>query len=307
MPTNVLVVDDSAAMRALVCSVIKKIDFHPIPAESGEEGVNLFQENSIDLAVLDVELPGINGFETCKKLRNLRSDWFPIIYLSASKDDQSIIEGLGVGGDAYVAKPINQHVLEAIVKAMGRISRIKRELAKANSELQKRIHIDGLTGVRNRVGFDDAMRRHWLQAKRDKSDLALIVLDVDHFKQYNDNYGHTGGDEILKKVADALEHKAKRPLDVVARYGGEEFAVLLPNTNAPGAEKVAADMVQIIEGLEIPHAYSQTKDILTVSVGYAVASHAKTVEELFEQADKAMYKAKHSGRNCHIQFTPYLG
>ena len=297
MSTTVLVVDDSAAMRALICSVIKKIGFTPIAADSGEAGIDLFRQHPIDIAVLDVELPGINGFETCKQLRKLRGDWFPIIYLSASNDDESIIEGLGVGGDAYVAKPINRHVLEAIVSAMGRISHMKKELAKANSELQKRIHIDGLTGVHNRVGFDDALRRHWLQSKRDQSELCLIVLDVDHFKQYNDHYGHAGGDEVLRKVADALEHKARRPLDIVARYGGEEFAILLPKTDAAGAEKVAQDMVNIIKQMAIPHEHSETADVLTISLGYAIASKAKTVEALFDQADKAMYAAKHQGRN----------
>lgn len=227
--TTTLVVEDSAAMRALTCEIIENIGFRTIAAESGEEALTLFQQNRIDLVVLDVVLPGIDGFETCRQMRALREDdWFPVVYLSASSSDEYIVEGLEAGGDAYINKPVNANVLVSIVKAMGRISDMKNKLAEANAHLEQLTSIDGLTQIPNRRSFDEALERYWRQSKRNNNNLALILIDIDHFKPYNDNYGHLKGDEILKQVAQRLKSKLLRPFDMCARYGGEEFAILLP-------------------------------------------------------------------------------
>ena len=254
MSANVLVVDDTKSMRALVCSVIQSLGHKPIPAENGEEALGLFVEHDIDVVVLDVEMPGIDGFETCRLLRSLKSDyWFPVIYLSGTSSDEYIVKGLDAGGDAYVSKPVNPRVLESILKAMGRIADMKQNLRDANRELEKLAHYDGLTKILNRRGFDETLDRYWKQSKREGSPLSLILMDVDHFKLYNDHYGHLQGDDCLKSIAKSIESQLLRPIDIAARYGGEEFAILLPGTDLEGASRVATRQLEGIESLKLPH------------------------------------------------------
>ncbi|TQV73174.1 diguanylate cyclase [Aliikangiella marina] len=295
--TTTLVVEDSPAMRALTCDIIENIGFKTIAAESGEEALDLFQKHPIDLVVLDVGLPGIDGFETCRKMRQVREDWFPVVYLSASSSDEYVIEGLEAGGDAYVNKPVNTNVLQSIVRAMGRISDMKNKLAAANAQLEQLASIDGLTQIPNRRSFDDALERYWRQAQRNKTDLGLLLIDVDHFKPYNDNYGHLQGDDTLQQVAKRLKSKLLRPFDMCARYGGEEFAVLLPEVNREGTLFVAKRLLKAIQTLAIPHEYSTTSDHITASIGIAFAQSTDSTDQLIKNADKALYQAKEAGRN----------
>jgi len=298
MKISILVVEDSAAMRALICQIVENIGYHALAAESGEQAVDLFRDKDVDLVLLDVDLPGINGFETCRQLRALRQDdWFPVIYLSASSADEYIVQGLEAGGDAYVSKPVNASVLESIVKAMGRISDMKKELAKANEKLSMLASRDGLTQIPNRRSFDESLIRYWKQSKRNQTDLALLLIDVDHFKPFNDNYGHLEGDKCLTQVAQTLQEKLLRPFDLAARYGGEEFAVLLPEINREGTLFVVNRLLNAIRDLSIPHRFSSTSNILTVSIGIAFAQQANDIQQLITKADKALYQAKTNGRN----------
>ena len=205
MTTNILIVDDSLSMRALIAGIIENIGYNPIQAKSGAEAIELFAQHPVDLVVMDVEMPGMNGFETCQALRKMNSDdWFPVIYLSGTSSDEYIIKGLDAGGDAYVAKPVNARVLESIIKAMGRIADMKHALQEANRDLEKMAHYDGLTQILNRRGFDDALSRYWKQAEREKSELSLVLIDVDHFKQINDTHGHQVGDIVLSALGKFL-------------------------------------------------------------------------------------------------------
>lgn len=298
MSANILVVDDGRAIRALICQVVENLGYTAIPAESGEEALGLFVENDIDLVVLDVEMPGIDGFETCRVLRTLDpSTWFPVIYLSGTNSDEYVVKGLDAGGDAYITKPVNPRVLESIIKAMGRIADMKKALREANKELEKLAHYDGLTQILNRRGFDEALERYWKQSQRDDSDIALILIDVDHFKLYNDHYGHMQGDDCLKEVAKALEGALLRPIDLAARYGGEEFAVVLPKTNTEGAENVAQRLLDAVADLKIPHEKSSTTSLVSVSMGIATNQGARDITTLINNADEALYKSKQNGRN----------
>ena len=297
MSANILVVDDTKSMRALICSVIQGLGHVPIPAENGEEALGLFVEHEIDLVVLDVEMPGINGFETCKMLRSLKEDWIPVIYLSGTSSDEYIVKGLDAGGDVYVSKPVNPRVLESVIRAMGRIGDMKKQLRNANRELEQMALYDGLTHILNRRGFNETLERYWKQAQREKSELSLILMDVDHFKLYNDHYGHLQGDDCLRSVAKSLSDQLLRPIDIAARYGGEEFAVLLPNTDAAGALRVASRQLEGIQGLKIEHAQSSAADVVTVSMGISSSNDASDIAELINHADEALYRSKESGRN----------
>ena len=301
MTTNILVVEDSASIRALIVAIIRNLGYTTFEADSGEKALEIFGNESIDLAVLDVELPGISGFETCKKIREIRKkDWIPVIYLSASHSDDYIIKGLDAGGDAYIPKPVNPRLLEAIVTAMGRIAQMKHELADANRELKKLANYDGLTRILNRRGFDDALSRYWRQAQRNNTELSVLLIDVDHFKLFNDSYGHLKGDECLQKVAGTLEKGLLRPIDLVARYGGEEFAALLPETPLTNAPSVATRLLENVQRLEVPHEHSTAAGVVTISIGLASSIHADDAQDLLANADKALYLAKQSGRNQYF-------
>jgi len=159
---------------------------------------------------------------------------------------------------------------------------------------------DGLTGIHNRRYFDEVLSVEWKRAKREKSYLSLIMLDIDFFKKYNDSYGHQTGDESLIKVAKAISESLRRPADMVARYGGEEFVVVLPNVKQEDAVKLSEQIRDKIEGLEIEHKLSSINKFLTMSLGVAsiVPNTDSSPEELLKKADKALYNAKIRGRNC---------
>ncbi len=172
-----------------------------------------------------------------------------------------------------------------------------KELNEANKKLELLSHTDALTGVANRRYFDEVLAQEWLRAIRNKSFISLILIDVDFFKLYNDNYGHLEGDKCLKKIAEKLKSLVHRPIDLIARYGGEEFALLLPDTEE--AKSLANDCQQSIMALQIPHESSKAADVVTISVGLCTVAPQKGTESslIIDLADKALYKAKEAGRN----------
>ncbi|MEJ2038058.1 MAG: diguanylate cyclase [Desulfosarcinaceae bacterium] len=195
-----------------------------------------------------------------------------------------------------------------IVGTLHDISRYKQievALQKANEELQRLAALDGLTQIANRMRFDDRMIQEWRRARRDGNPLALVLGDIDYFKEYNDTYGHIKGDEALYAVAQAISAALKRPMDMVARYGGEEFAIVLPNTNLPGAMRVVNEVRAAVDALKIEHKTSRAKDHLTLSFGVAaiVPEGETSARELVQAADQALYKAKNTGRNRIVRMS----
>ncbi len=295
---NVLVVEDSKSIRDLVCAYIQDVGHQTATAENGEDALDAFSVEKVDLVLMDVELPGIDGYETTRRLRaRMSGNWIPIIFLSSNYSSGHFVEGINAGGDAYLAKPVNGPVLQAMVKAMGRIAAMRDELHRVNRELEELSVIDPLTSLVNRRGLNMHLSREWGRSNREGSALSLILIDVDHFKKYNDNYGHLEGDNCLEKVSKAMVSVAMRPADVVARYGGEEFVVLLPNTGLDGAAEVAERIRAAVQALALPHAHSSTADCVTVSIGVAEKGEKTYSDDLISEADKALYTAKENGRN----------
>jgi diguanylate cyclase (GGDEF)-like protein len=175
----------------------------------------------------------------------------------------------------------------------------KQVLVEANQVLHRLAHIDGLTGLSNRRAFDFVLAQEWQKASKFQQPIALIMIDVDCFKAFNDCYGHRAGDECLQKVAQVLRLEVRRMSDIVARYGGEEFALILPNTSLHDAIKIARNLRQSVADLRISHKNSTVADMVTISCGVACIwpSHGYSVDDLLHLADQALYKAKHSGRN----------
>jgi len=312
---KVLVVEDSKPISLIICAVIRGMKHDPIPVESGEEAIEIFQKQSFDLILMDVEMPGIDGFETTRRLRVIMGDvWIPIIFLSANDDEGHIAEGINAGGDDYLTKPVKPIIVQSKIRAMARIAGMRNELSKANEqlyqanvELERLSYMDGLTGVVNRRGFEKTFLTEWRRSQRENQPLAVVMIDIDEFKKYNDGYGHLQGDDCLKKVAETLNNTVRRPGDVVARYGGEEFVILLPNTDVEGAMYVVSHLVENVSALKIPHLFATYNHKVTISAGISsteLMSKPYTDEDLLASADKALYVAKEGGRNRFEVYQP---
>lgn len=297
---NVLIVDDQRVMRQISKAIISEMGHTALEAENGEMALGITQLEKVDLILLDVEMPGINGFKTAQMIRGLHKNWFPIIFLSAKTDTEFFVEGIRSGGDAYLFKPIVPEVLESMVKAMERIVTSQEELHRAKVNMELLAHRDALTTLVNRRGFDNAIELEFDKAKRDKSPLTLLMIDVDHFKKYNDNYGHQAGDECLKAIAKHLAKALFRERDIVARFGGEEFAVILPDTTRENALIIANRIIDSFADAKILHEYSSVSNQVTVSGGIMQFSDHPTCKSLIEQADKRLYEAKQKGRNQFV-------
>ncbi len=297
---QVMVVDDSRTQRAIISEYLSQLNCDITLCSSGDEALIKVSERVPDLIILDVEMPGLSGFDTCKAIRGFLQDaWVPIIYLTGRSNPEDIVEGLNVGGDTYISKPVHRDVLSAIAKAMLRLSGIQSELIKANLKLDEVAHFDVLTQIMNRRGYQNMLERYWSDHVRRKSQLTVLLMDIDFFKKYNDNYGHIQGDQCLREVAQTLKKALKRPIDIVARYGGEEFVVILPDTNIEGAVNVAERLIEAMHTANIPHEISDCQPYVTLSIGLAQADlNNETSKQVLERADKALYEAKEAGRNC---------
>lgn len=177
--------------------------------------------------------------------------------------------------------------------------KMEEELLSLNRKLEKLTLQDGLTGVSNRRLFEQTINAEWFRSMRDRQPLSLVVIDIDHFKQYNDHYGHLAGDDCLVQVAQALDSIPLRSTDLFARYGGEEFVLLLPKANGDSAAEIAEKCRALVEKLAIPHEKSDTSDVITISIGVATITPSKNTKPtaLFAEADRQLYRAKELGRN----------
>jgi diguanylate cyclase (GGDEF)-like protein len=308
--SKILIVDDSDVIRTVLAGAVSAMKFEPLLADCGEKALEIFRAAQPDLVLLDVNMPGIDGYETARRMRAMApEEWVPIIFLSANEDDQDLERAIECGGDDYLVKPVSTVVLNAKMRALQRLDQMRRklvdlsnELTAANQRLEAISQQDGLTGIANRRAFDFLIERQFLDALRRREPLSVVLCDVDHFKAYNDHYGHLAGDECLRQVAAALARSCKRATDVAARYGGEEFALLLPDTPAAGALRVVETAQREIAALAIAHAASSTSAFVTFSAGIATYApeRDKMSRDLAARADEALYRAKQLGRNRSV-------
>lgn len=290
---TILVVDDMTTTLLLLHDLLK--DTYEVKiAKSGTKALEILESpNDIDLILLDIEMPDINGYDVCKRIKNNETiKNIPIIFITGRTSQEDEEYGLNLGAIDYITKPFNK----AIVKL-----RIKNylNLKIKNDMLEKLSMYDGLTNIRNRRFFDETFEKTFSEIKRDKKSLAVLMIDIDFFKPYNDNYGHGQGDETLRKVAKALEKTIKRASDFVARYGGEEFVILLKDIKKDGVEAVANNLLNAVRELKITHEFSKIENYVTVSIGvsYYNSSSDITKLELLLKADETLYNVKNSGRN----------
>jgi diguanylate cyclase (GGDEF)-like protein len=297
---KILLVEDSATLRHAMSQYINDAGHTPLIARSGEEALQLLEDTPVDMIIMDVEMPGLNGFETTRLIREwLGGHWIPIIFVTGLNEDENYREGIEAGGDDYLIKPVSSMIIKAKIRAMERIAEMRDQLNRLNAELETLSQLDSLTQIYNRRTFNEISEQQWLIAARQQLPISALMIDVDHFKLYNDHYGHPAGDSCLKKVTQAIKGCLNRPADLLGRFGGEEFVVLLPETDITGAFRVAETITKAVEAQALPHEVSTTSAVVTVSVGGAccLRTNGHNLEELIKTADRALYKAKRTGRN----------
>ncbi len=289
---RVLIVDDVPTNCRVLMNSLKS-DYDIEIATSGEQALEMVIVNQPDLILLDIMMPRMDGYEVCSRLKqDAALQEIPVIFFTAKSDKEDEAKGFEWGVVDYISKPFYIPVVKARIKC-------HLEQKKKRDLLLRLASIDPLTGIPNRRHFIDVFGVEWRRAMRGGSSISLMLLDVDFFKQYNDTYGHTAGDECLKTIAQSLNRSLKRPGDCAARIGGEEFAILLPETDALGAALLADRIRQDIDELGIEHSGSQPYGHVTVSAGVATTTPNDKMERqiLLNAADEMLYQAKERGRN----------
>jgi diguanylate cyclase (GGDEF)-like protein len=298
-------------------------------AESGEEALEIFAEITakgmeIPLLISDHIMPSMKGDELLIRIHKAYPKTLKIL-LTGQASTEAVGNAVNYANlYRYITKPWDETDLKLTIQEALRRYQQDRELSeknqeleqlnasleqkvkertvelqRANLELSRLAAIDGLTQIANRRRFDEYLAAEWQRHTREQLPLALLMIDIDYFKNYNDHYGHQGGDECLIQVAQAISRAPQRPTDLVARYGGEEFAVILPNTNTAGALVVAEAIQDAIAILAIPHAWSAVNHYVTLSIGISsqIPSPETNPEQLIAKADEALYAAKDRGRD----------
>lgn len=287
---TLLIVDDDRITRQILAELFRH-DCRILLARDGATALQILAAEDVHLVLLDVSMLGMSGHEVLLRMKDSeRSADIPVIFITSLAEEVDEERGLLMGAADYVQKPIRPAIVRARVLTHLKLGLQRRALSNLAAH-------DGLTGVANRRSFDLALDRAMRMARRSGSPLALGLFDVDHFKQFNDHYGHGAGDAVLRRVAEVLAGMARRAEDIVARYGGEEFAILLPACT--DLEQIMETARRSIEHAAIPHATSPTAGFLTVSGGGIVQTrHQETTTKfLLEQADALLYRAKADGRN----------
>ncbi|MBI5005794.1 MAG: diguanylate cyclase [Nitrosomonadales bacterium] len=304
---KVLVVEDSKVTLKVLCNFLERMGISsPLKAETGNDAIAIYRKERPDIILLDAQLPDIDGFDIAKQIRasEQKDDWTAIIFLTSMSKDADLARGIEVGGDDYLMKPVSEVVLHAKVRAMRRLVEMQRDLVDvthqlnaANKELQRLSTTDGLTGISNRRMFDELSVREWRRCERMKKPVALVMMDVDNFKMFNDQFGHQAGDDCLRAVAAQVARAAPRATDLAARYGGEEFVLVLGETDADGARWVAENIRQHVAELGIPHVTPQRRVTISCGVASVLPGTGLALDVLLRSADHALYQAKDGGRD----------
>jgi diguanylate cyclase (GGDEF)-like protein len=318
---SILVVDDSRVVRAMLGAILNSVGYPDVVvAESAQAAFDALGLDSpsyktgIELILMDITMPEIDGIAAMRRIHAVPQLMdIPVIMVTGRVEPENLKTAFDAGATDYITKPVHEIELLARVRSALKLKhaidqrkgrehelvKALKQLETANQLLQHVSATDGLTGVANRRQFDGILDVEWARASRSRSWMALIMLDIDFFKYYNDTYGHQAGDACLKTVASILIGNIHRPEDMVARYGGEEFAIVLPGTELDGASTVADRIRARVESVQIVHARSEVSEYVTLSVGVAAAipRMGDSPATLIAAADKALYQAKQTGRN----------
>lgn len=293
--SKLLIVDDNPQNLQVVGNILKPHDFSLQFAMSGDKVFDAIAEQKLDLILLDIHMPGMDGFEVCRKLQDgPATSEIPVIFLTAAyKDEESIVKGFQSGGVDYITKPFFSEELIARIKTHLRLKKYKEYL-------QELSYTDPLTTLLNRRSMFERINKEQKRTTRSGNCFAIIIGDIDYFKEVNDTYGHDCGDAVLSELASVFK-KTVREQDSVARWGGEEFLFLLPDTDSSGGLILAEKLKNILSEREIT---CQTENIrITMTFGISECGACGSTEDCIRHADKALYRGKEEGRNRCIVFS----
>jgi diguanylate cyclase (GGDEF)-like protein len=277
-------------------------------ADDGPRAIAAARDLKLDLVLLDIMMPGLNGLDCCRLIKGItREEFLPVVLLTSKSDADSRVTGLRIGADDYITKPFDERELLARIKNLLRLKRMHDNINEARTRLEQLAVQDELTGLFNYRYLHTRLNEEFKRSERYRDPLACVMLDIDYFKRVNDRFGHETGDAVLRETSKRLR-SAVREIDVVTRYGGEEFLLVLPSTNFSGALSVA-DRVWRSMSSE-PFTLPDGPEKISISVGVAVfpSRDIKTKDQLIQAADKALYQAKGDGRDriCVYQHQGYI-
>ncbi len=291
---RVLLADDSSTVRAIARMELESAGYDVIEAADGKQALAAALDLHPDVVLLDIEMPVMDGYETVQALKaNPRTADIPVVFLTGRVGAEDVARALKLGGHDYLRKPPEAAELLARVNAALRVKALQDELRRRADDLDRMSRTDYLTGLRNRRHMEEHVRMLSSGAKRHGYPIAVLIVDVDHFKAVNDRLGHHGGDEVLKIVATRLRD-VMRGEDLLGRWGGEEFLVLLPHTGREAAEVLADRLRLSVSGA--PLIVEDARLEVTVSIG-GCAAEADGEHDLVLLADRELYAAKDAGRN----------
>ncbi|MFQ5602519.1 MAG: diguanylate cyclase [bacterium] len=302
---TILVVDDVPVNIQLLHTYLSPKGYHIISAKNGIEAIDMVRKHRPDLVLLDVMMPQMNGFEVCEIIKaDKEVSFIPVILVTALKEVEDKIKGENSGADDFLSKPFDKQELLVRVRSLLRIKELHDklnekiiELQHAKEELRRLAITDGLTGLYNYRYFKEQLLQELNRARRHKLNVSLVMIDIDHFKCYNDKNGHPAGDLVLKNIAKLLRDNV-RNIDLAARYGGEEFCLVLIETNKPSAKIVAEKIRRLVEEFTFDYEEFQPQGKITISTGLATfPDDAQEFDGLVEKADNRLYQAKQKGRN----------
>ncbi|OGF64043.1 MAG: hypothetical protein A2Y62_15350 [Candidatus Fischerbacteria bacterium RBG_13_37_8] len=300
---TLLIVDDSDNIRKVIKNTLseEKLFAEFYEAADGLSGFKNMLDYAPDMVIVDLIMPCYDGFAFLKmKSANPQLNDIPVIVLTSKDDVSSKIESLGKGASDYITKPFNEKELLARIKIHLKIKILQDELKKTNAMLHKLSITDELTKIYNRRFLLQRFKEEYQRAIRYSEKLSLIIIDLDNFKQINDNYGHQTGDKVLIKVAKLMKEQL-RACDVIGRYGGEEFVIVLPYTDSKGSYILAERIRASLEN----NCFTIAKNTITLTLSAGINSYPEknshSLEHFIKEADEALYKAKKLGKNqvCH--------
>lgn len=295
---KVLVADDSSLSRRILRDLLSRWGYEVVVCSDGDEAWKALQEkDSPVLAILDWEMPGMNGVEICRRIRaQAREPYTYVILLTANDKKEAVVEGMAAGADDYVRKPFNEHELEVRLRAGRRVTDLESELITAREILRARATHDMMTGLLNRAAILDILDHELARSLREKTSLAVLLVDLDHFKQVNDTWGHQVGDGTLCEAARRMQ-ASLRSYDSLGRYGGEEFLAVVPGCTQDGLFSRADHLREVLAAAPIE--IGELRIDMTGSVGAVLSSPdgEHDAKKLLKAADDALYRAKHAGRN----------
>jgi len=295
---RVLVADDNPVFRCMLRTMLGKWGYQAVEAADGLTACSLLESaDPPRLAVMDWMMPGIDGVEVCRRVRRAaREPYIYIVLLTARTESQDLVHGMDAGADDYLTKPFHPQELRVRMRAGWRILELQRELLDAREELRVQATHDSLTGLWNRASILETLDKELARAQREGHPLAMLMIDVDHFKLVNDTHGHQAGDAMLREVARRIRSTIRR-YDTAGRYGGEEFVVVLPATDLAGGMTQAERIRQTIAGEGVAASGKLVEVTCSIGVCSWPASGPGDAPLLIHGADEALYQAKRSGRN----------